>query len=55
MKFVRDLIKRPKSANDSASQSNSTQVSAVSSTVAHDSAQGNDAGSAKLTASSKYI
>ena len=41
VKFVQDLFKRPKSANDSASQSNSTR--------------GNDAGSTELTASCKYI
>ena len=56
VKFVRDLIKRPgKSVNDSASQSNLTQVSVSSAFGTHDSAQGNDAGSAEPTASSKYI
>ena len=52
VKLFQNLIKRPnKSANDSASQSTSAQVSAVS----HDSDPGNDAGSAEPTTSSKYI
>ena len=56
VKFVRDLIKRPsKSAKDLASQSSSTQVSLSSAIGAHDSAQGNDSGSAEPTALSKYI
>jgi hypothetical protein len=57
LKRARDLIKRPKPANDSASQSNSTRFSAsVSSALgAHHLVPGNDAGSAEPTASSKYI
>jgi hypothetical protein len=55
VKFVRDLIKRPSSANDLASQSNSTQVSVSTAFGAHDSAHGNDAGSAEAMASSEYI
>ena len=51
VKLFQDLIKRNKSANASASQSTSAQVSAVS----HDSDPGNDAGSAEPTVSSKYI
>ena len=54
VKLIRDVVKRPKSAN-SASQSNSTQVSVSSAFDAHDSAPGNDAGSADPMASSKYI
>ena len=51
-KFVRDLIKRPKSANDSeARQSNSTRVSVSSASSAH----GTDAGNGEPTASSEYI
>ena len=50
--YFRDLFKRPKSANDSASQLNSTGVSAFG---AHDPVPGKDAGSAESTASSKYI
>lgn len=46
-KLVSDLIKRPKSA--SASQSNSISVSS------HDPVPETDAGSAEPTASSKYI
>jgi hypothetical protein len=49
--FIRDLVKQPKSANDSASQSGS--VSSASTTRYH--VPGNDAGSAEPTASSKYI
>lgn len=52
-KPFRNLIKRPKSAIDSANQSNSTGVfdsSAFSTPV-----PGNNAGSTKATASSKYI
>ena len=45
IKFVRDLIKRAESTNDSTNQSLSTQVSVP----------GNDAGSAEPTASSKCI
>jgi hypothetical protein len=52
---VRHLFKRSKSANDSASQSNSTRVSFSSAIGAHDPVPGNDAGSAAPTASSKYI
>ena len=58
VKFVRDLIKRPGKSfdcDDSASQSNSTQVSVSSAFGAHDPTQGNDAGSPEPTASSKYI
>ena len=51
-KFVRDLIKPPKSANDSARQSNSTRVSVSSASGAHN---GTDAGNVEPTASSKYI
>ena len=54
IKLFRDLIKRPKSANDSASQSNSTLVS-VSTFGDHDLVSGNEAGSAESKASSKYI
>ena len=54
IKLFRDLIKRPKSANDSASQPNSTQVS-VSAFGNHDSLTGHDEGSVESTASSKYI
>ena len=54
VKFVRDLIKRPnKSGNNSTSQSNLTKASVAS--AAHRSAQGNDAGIAEPTASSKYV
>ena len=54
--FVRDLIKRPgKSAKDSASQSNSTQVSVSAAFGTQDSAQGNDVGSPEPTDSSKCI
>ena len=54
--FVRDLIKRPgKPAKDLASLSNSTQVSVSSAVGDHDSAHGNDAGSAEPTSLSKYI
>ena len=49
VKLFQNLIKRPnKSANDSASQSTSTQVSAVSD-------PGNDAEISEPTTSSKYI
>ena len=51
-KLFRDLIKRPKSANDSARQSDSTRVSISSASGAH---HGTDAGNAEPTASSKYI
>ena len=51
-RLFRDLIKRPKPANDSASQSNPTRTSAFG---AHDPVQGNYAGSAEPTASSEYI
>ena len=54
-KLLRDLFKRPKSANDSASQSDSTRVSVSSAFGAHDPVPGKDAGSAESTASSKYI
>ena len=50
--FFRDLIKRPKPAKDSASQ---TQVSVSSASGAHDPDTGNDARSTKSIASSKYI
>ena len=53
VKVFWDLIKRLKSANDSASHSNSTPVS-VSAFGAHDPVLGNNARSAELTASSKY-
>ena len=55
VKLFRNLIKQPKSANDSASQSNSTRVSVSSAFGAQGSVPGNDAGSAEPTASSKYI
>ena len=56
VKLFRDLIKQPKSANDSAtSQSNSTRVSVSSAFGVRDSVPVNDAGSVKSTASSKYI
>jgi hypothetical protein len=54
-KRVLDVIRQPKSANDSASQSNSTRVSVSSASGAHDPLPGTDAGSAEPTASSKYI
>ena len=53
VKVFRELIKRLKSTNDSASHSNSTPVS-VSAFGAHDPVLGNNARSAELTASSKY-
>jgi hypothetical protein len=52
VKNVLDLFQRRKSANDSASQSNSTRVFASG---ASDPVPGNSAGSAEPTASSKYI
>ena len=52
-KFLQYLFKRPKSVNDSASQSNSTRVSVCFDS--HDPVSGNDTGSAEPTASSKYI
>ena len=51
VKLFRDLIKQPKSVNDSAAQSNSTRISASSAFGAHDPGPENDAG----RASSKYI
>jgi hypothetical protein len=51
-KLFRDLIKRPKSANDSDRQSNSTRVAVSSASGAH---HGTDVGDAELTASSKHI
>ncbi|KIJ93615.1 hypothetical protein K443DRAFT_383856 [Laccaria amethystina LaAM-08-1] len=48
-RLFRDLIKRPKSANDSARQSNPTRVSVSSSSGAH---HGTDTGGVELTASS---
>ena len=51
-KLIRDLIKRPKSANDSASQSNSTPVSVSSAFDAHDLVQGNDPGGTKSSTDS---
>ena len=51
-KIVQDLINRPKSANDSARQSNSTRVSVSSALSTH---HGTDAGNAEPMASSKYI
>ena len=54
-KFLRDLFNRPKSANNSASQSNSTLVSVSSASGAHDPVPGYDSGSAEPTTSSKYI
>ena len=56
VKVIRDLIKQqPKSANDFASQSNSTQVSVSSAFGAQDSVPGNHAGRMKPTVSSEYI
>ena len=56
VKLFRDLIKQPKSANDSGTnQSNSTRFSISSAFGVHDSVPGNDAGSVKSTASSKCI
>ena len=55
LKTFRGWIKRPKSANASASPSNSTLISVSSASGAHDPVPRNDAGSAKPTASSKYI
>ena len=51
VKLFRDLVKRPKSANNSTSQSNSTRVSVSSAFVAHDPVPENDTGSAEPTAS----
>ena len=51
-KLFRDLIKRPKSANDSASQSNSTPVFVSSAFDAHDLVQGNDPGGTKSSTDS---
>lgn len=53
--FFRDLIERPKSANASASQPNSTRVSVSSVSGVHDLVPGNDAGTAEPTASGKFI
>ena len=50
--LFRDLIKRPKLANDLARQANSIQVSTFG---AHDRVSGNDAERMEPTASSKYI
>ena len=50
-KFVRNLIKRPKSANDSARQSNSSR-DFDSASGAHN---GTDAGNVEATPSSKHI
>ena len=50
--FVRDLLKPPKSANDSARQSNSTRLSVASASGAH---HGTDAGNVEPTTSSKHI
>ncbi|KIM80637.1 hypothetical protein PILCRDRAFT_822370 [Piloderma croceum F 1598] len=47
-----NLFKRPKSANASANQSNSSRVSVSSAIGAHDPIPGNDAGSAEPTVSS---
>ena len=55
VKLIRDLIKRPESANDLASQSKSTQVSVSSASGVHDPVPGNDAGGAEPMVSSKYI
>jgi hypothetical protein len=57
VKHLRDLFKRPKPTNDSASQSNSARFSASvpSALGAHDPVPGNDARSAEPTVSSKYI
>ena len=54
--YLRDLLKKPKSVNDSASQSDSTRVSVSSAFGAHDHnpVPGKGAGSAESTASSKY-
>jgi hypothetical protein len=54
-KLFQDLIKRPKSANDSASQSNSAQVSVSSAASTHYPVPGNDEGIVEPTVSSKYI
>ncbi len=53
--FFRNRINQPKSANASASQSNSTQVSVSSAPSAHDLVSRNETGSAVPTASGKYI
>ena len=57
VKRFQDLIKRPKLANDSASQSNAsaTRVSVSFAFGAQDPVPENDEGNAELTASSKYI
>ena len=52
-KLFRDLFKRPKSANDSASHS--TGVSVSSAFGDHDPVPGKDAGSVESKASGKYI
>ena len=52
-KLFRDLMKQPKPANDSASQSISTPVSVSFASDALNPFTGNDAGSTKSTASSK--
>ena len=54
-KLFRDVIRRPKSANDSASQSNLTRVSFPPTVGAHDPVAENDAGSSEPTVASKYI
>ena len=51
VKRVRDLFKRPKSINDSASQSNLIRVSLSPALGDHDSVQGNGAGSTEPTVS----
>ena len=52
VKLFWDVIKRH---NSSRARSNSTRVSVSSALGAHNPVPGNDAGSAELTASSKYI
>ena len=52
IKHVRGLFKRPKSMNDSASQSNVTQASVNSALNDHDPVLGNEA---ELKTSSKYM
>ncbi len=53
--FFRDQIKRPKSANTSASQPDSSRISVFSASGAHDLVPENDTGSVEPTASGKYI
>ena len=55
LKPFRGLVKRPKSANASASLSNSTRNFVSSASGAHDPVPGKDAKGAERTVSGKYI